>query len=596
MPGYAKNFAMSKSGNRSKFSASASAKSAFRRSADDPPAAPAFAELWYGKIVLLAASVAAFTLAFAPVGAFYLAWIGLVPWLIVVARHRTTVGAFLWSWGAGIAFFSINMGWLWSISPPGTIALHLYLGLYWAVAAVVIRSTGLLRPIRSPGNAGGLAAALAIAVVWTGLEWVRGTFMTGLPWLFLGHTQTPFLLICQIADVAGVYAVTFVLAMVNATLALGWIRGRSARRIGGTLSVSIALVGGALIYGAVRMSPPVSQPGPEVIVIQPNYPQRNTGEKGETLDERLAFHLTTSSRAIARTPDADLVVWSETLMPELNREFRAFVPTYTAVHQRLANLASRHKVGLLVGAAYGLVEEVGGKLRQSERRNSAYLYDRSGLMAENRYDKIHLVPFGEFIPFRKTAPPLYRFFNLFNPYGYDYTLVPGEALTVFTLQPSSGSTTGPSKPWRFVTPICFEDSDASLVARMFRPEAPGKPKRADFIVNLTNDGWFSGPQMSQHLQLATFRSIENRVPTARSVNTGISGFIDSAGCPHALLATGIEGFSAHRLMLDPRITWYTRIGDLFAVICAMLTAAIAIVGGWLSFARRKAAVIGGVLR
>ena len=200
-------------------------------------------------------------------------------------------------------------------------------------------------------------------------------------------------------------------------------------------------------------------------------------------------------------------------------------------------------------------------------RNSAYWYTPDGGRSDQRYDKIHLVPFGEYLPFKSGFPPLYKLFLSLSPYPEEYSLTPGnsDALTVFELKPN----------WRFVTPICFEDIDAELVRRMFKPI--GGMKRADMIVNLTNDGWFKFNEMPQHLQAATFRSIENRVPTARSVNTGISGFIDSNGRQHDLLGSGITGSSIATLALDSRVTIYSRVGDIFAMACATVAAGLAIV-------------------
>ena len=192
--------------------------------------------------------------------------------------------------------------------------------------------------------------------------------------------------------------------------------------------------------------------------------------------------------------------------------------------------------------------------------------DRAG----ERYDKMHLVPFGEHIPFRNSIPFLYNLFLYLGPdYYAAYDLQDGSdnGLTVFNLQ----NTGGP--PWRFVTPICFEDTDAQLCAAMFRPDADGK-KRADFMVNITNDGWFPGDENALQLQAAIFRSIENRAPLCRSVNTGISGFIDSCGRASNLLPVRTEGTSSVRLALDNRLSLYTRWGDWFAWTCVIFTCAM----------------------
>jgi apolipoprotein N-acyltransferase len=178
-------------------------------------------------------------------------------------------------------------------------------------------------------------------------------------------------------------------------------------------------------------------------------------------------------------------------------------------------------------------------------------------------------PFGESVPFAQSFPWLHGILLDLGPKYYaEYQLVSGDpdALTVFSLSDEGRS-------WRFCTPICFEDVDSRLCARMVRGAAGGA-KRVDFLVNLTNDGWFRTNQRAQHLQAAIFRSIENRVPMARAVNTGISGFIDSVGRTTNLLPADTIGTSVARLMLDSRQTFYTRWGDAFAWLCVITTAAI----------------------
>jgi apolipoprotein N-acyltransferase len=138
------------------------------------------------------------------------------------------------------------------------------------------------------------------------------------------------------------------------------------------------------------------------------------------------------------------------------------------------------------------------------------------------------------------------------------------ALTVFTVPAG-----------RFVTPICFENVDAAFVARMLRE--PGGGKRADFIVNLTNDGWFADLEHAHHFAAATFRAIENRVPIARASNTGISAFVDSCGRVLQRLPPRAQGTLTATLPLDLRMTLYTRLGDVFAIGCTLAAAGIILV-------------------
>jgi apolipoprotein N-acyltransferase len=536
--------------------------------------------------LLIALSVALLSLALAPVKQFYLAWVGLVPWMLVVRSTRTKRAAFFWSWAGGTAFFLANMWWLAKVTVPGMIVLLLYLGLYWGFAAVVVVGCGLIPRAQTacPGALGVVRSVIALPVIWAALEWCRGNWSMfgeqGLPWLYLGHTQSPLLMMCQVADFGSAYAISFWVVMVNA-LVFGTIvrRERLASLVPAGSAVVIVLVAvGA--YGAYRLNQThrVISPGPVVLVIQPNYPQDNSGEKGAARDEIVRFHLKTTRDALRELGDrgtrVDLIAWSETMMPPLNASARHALagtergPFLETTLDQLARLATESGAALIAGGEYA------DRWRQrdeyivaSDRRNSAYFFEPGGGMSEDRYDKVHLVPFGEFIPFQSIRPLFNLLIKLGPKYYEDYILTPGNrsAMTVFTT----------SDGIRFVVPICFEDIVSPLVARMLR--GSDATKRADFIVNLTNDGWFLANEMPQHLQAAAFRSIENRVPTARSVNTGVSGFIDSTGRTHDLVPAGKEGWSAARLMIDPRVTFYTRRGDVFPVVCAALTAALI---GW----------------
>ena len=531
-------------------------------------------------IGLLLLGVVLLTLAFAPSYQFYLASIGLAPWLMVVQQSRTARSAFVWSWLTGTAFFTANMWWVAGVNAPGMIALMIYCGFYWGLAAAVIRGGRLLegKPI---------VAVAGIAALWTAGEFVRSFLFTGIPWLFIGHTQSPFLAMCQIADIGGVYAVTFWVVMINVLVAILMIRGKSrdlipaAITVGGVLAVSLG-------YGLWRMNQSTQSLGPTVMVVQSNYPQSNSGEKGASQEELTRFHIETTRKALdqAGSGVVNLAAWSETMMPPINREtineewnlqHTPFGHDTADAIAQISDLAKSEQTSLLIGGhfwdKFDWTQFGGEKVRfPTEERNTAYLFNPDGSFGDRpgeRYDKIHLVPFGEYIPLRHTF--LYRIFLALGPRYYaNYQLTDGtdNGLTVFSLRDAVGT-----PRWKFVSPICFEDSDANLCAAMMRPGSDGL-KRADFFVNITNDGWFADAQHAQHLQSAVFRAIENRVPMARSVNTGTSGFIDSVGRVSHTIASSTEGTSLMQLQLDGRITFYTRFGDLFAWICVIASAGL----------------------
>ena len=559
--------------------------------------APAPGPRWYAKVGLLFLAVLLLTFSFAPFGQFYLAWVGLVPWLLLLGMVRSQRAAFFWSWAGGAVFFTANMWWLAYVTGPGMVALMVVLGLYWGVAGILIRGAGL---VMAPGDATHqpkplvscpVATVLLIPTIWVSLDWLRGNWpLNGLPWLYLGHAQTPVLAMCQIADTTSVYGITFWVVAINALVAMAVIHRQDTRRL---VKPAVA-VGGILVlvlaYGVWRMSQTDRlSPGPMVMVVQSNFPQSNDGEKGASTEELVDYHVTRTDAALRRAPGTDLVIWSETMMPEINREARLLAQGFKTrvhddygafldeTHRRLGALAAEYRTALLVGAIFQDEKMDGGK-PAVDRRNTAFFFDRRGVMSDDpadRYDKIHIVPFGEYLPFRETLPILYRLFVSLSPYDEGYFLTAGQedAMTVFRLERQPPATA----PFRFVTPICFEDIDPLLVARMFRARgaAPGNGKSADFIVNITNDGWFKANQMPQHLQAARFRSIENRAPTARSVNTGISGYVDSFGRVYGLIPAGTEGTNVQRLQIDSRVTLYTRWGDVFAVACAGVTCVVA---------------------
>ncbi len=384
-------------------------------------------------IFLSVLSVVLLSFSFAPYGLFFLAWFGLVPWLVLVWECRSAKSVFLWSWLAGTLFFVANMWWMAGVSGPGMIGLTIYCGLYWAWPAFLIRGAGLLDA--------GVFGVIGIAAAWTGSEWLRGHVITGMPLLYLGYSQSPILAMCQVADWGGGFAVTFWVAMVNAAAAMACLRR-------GAIFKPIALVAAVtafyLAYGVWRIeqTPGMLDKGPVIAVIQPNYPQSNSGQKGASLQERLDFHLQRTRDAIAAAGRrVEMVVWSETMMPPLNVEARGENPTFEEVYEILSTTAAKNHVAMLIGAEYetNFVDQVreGQDYRVAlDSRNSAFFFDALGNLDPKRYDKIHLVPFGEYIPFKKSLPFLYRILLSFGPAYYsDYELQAGSSGRTDGLQP-----------------------------------------------------------------------------------------------------------------------------------------------------------------
>jgi apolipoprotein N-acyltransferase len=203
-----------------------------------------------------------------------------------------------------------------------------------------------------------------------------------------------------------------------------------------------------------------------------------------------------------------------------------------------------------------------------KKYNSAYVYGPEGDYPE-RYDKVHLMLFGEYVPFRYgRLHSLYLWLNSITPWGADgmeYSLTSGKEFRTFSMAAASQE----GKTYDFGTPICYEDV-LPYVGRRFARGEDGK-KRIDFLVNISNDGWFNhSSELFQHLTICAFRAVENRVGVARSVNTGISGFIDPNGRIYDTVPRATTGYRVARVMVDERESLYTRWGDWFAIGCSLL--------------------------
>jgi apolipoprotein N-acyltransferase len=205
------------------------------------------------------------------------------------------------------------------------------------------------------------------------------------------------------------------------------------------------------------------------------------------------------------------------------------------------------------------------------RYNSAFAYS-PGQAEPSRYDKSHLVLFGEYVPFRGgRLHGLYKWLNRLTPWGRggrDYSLSAGRQFTPF-LMPSNSSG-APARGYRYATPICFEDTIPYVCRNFVRGEG-SDPKRVDLLINISNDGWFGhSVELTQHLAVSVFRTVEHRVALARAVNTGSSGFVDPTGAIREVMPIGTAGTLTATVLIDSRVTLYTRWGDWFAKGCAGL--------------------------
>lgn len=448
---------------------------------------------------------------------FSLPWVTLVALVAVLSVPLPSRGAFLHGWALGFGHFLVALQWItrpfmidaahdgW-MAPFGLLAMTGGLALFWGAAFWL--AAGIAMRSRLPGP-------LVLVPLWAGAEMLRSNVFTGFPWALIGHVWSEAPLI-QTIRLWGVSGLTLATLAVAALMALGLRRGMSPA--GGAL----VILPPALILLALPLLDPGPAPAPDrhapmVRIVQPNVAQADKTNPDEVpVYMRRLLDLTAAPGA------PDLVLWPETALPWL----LDMVPD---VIERAANAA--HRAPLVMG------------IQREERGryyNSLVLLEGDGGVAE-LYDKHHLVPFGEYVPF---GDLLARFgiHGLAASEGGGFSPGPGPALI-------DVPGIGPAMPL-----ICYES--------IFPNEVRAMPERARVLLVATNDAWFgdfAGPY--QHFALGRMRAIEQGLPMMRAANTGVSAVIDGRGRVIESLPLGEAGFIDVGLppALDP--TPWVRTGD-----------------------------------
>ena len=466
---------------------------------------------------------------------FYLEWFCLVPVLWAI-RDQRPGRAFLIGWLAGIVmniggfYWAIQMfrefaGLAWPLAVLGLLLLAAANGFLVAAWAWATR-----RIIRDTG----WSVAWVSPVVWTALE----KFWPELFPNYLGASQYKLPLVTQVADLTGVLGVTFILVYFNSTLFAvleQWFQNRrSAIR---QLLVLAAVMAAVLIYGQVRISAVDRQAAAaEHLTIGLIQTNRGAGDKRHDPESLLREHQEMSRSLVASQP-LDLIVWPESVLGVRLTSREGSLPTEM--------LGDTH-TPTLFGAVLQLRED-----RLAPPYGSALLADGAGRIL-GIYDKMVLVPFGEYIPFGETFPALYSLLP-----------VPGR------FQPGQSREPLPFGKYLLSVNICYEDIFPGHVRSLMR----GRPDRRipDVMFNLTNDSWYGKTtEPTEHLALASFRSIEHRRSLVRSTNTGISAFVDPVG--RIVTRSGIwtrETLVGRVPMMQGR-TVYALLGDWIGWVCALL--------------------------
>ena len=502
------------------------------------------------RFLLLPGSGVLFGLAFPRTAWWPLSLVSLIPLLLSMSRRGTAPPSVAGlAWGAG--FFGVLLSWLYGffrhygqLNPLLSLATLAILVAYLSLFPGLFAHFGSLLLRRHGTAALGLLPAL-----WVALEWVRGHALGGFPWGLAGYSLVPWLPLVQISSVTGVYGVSFLVIVANVAGA-AWIDRPPGRwRTAGSLSAAaVLLFAGALAFGHREMSLPAGD-GPAVTVglIQASVPQDEKWSPGAAR-EILEKHVRLTGEAAAA--GARLILWPESSSPfplshPVQEEGRPGVAPDHPYRERMESLSRRNGASLLFGTVD--YRRVGEDVRPL---NAAALIRPDGSWGQT-YAKMHLVPFGEYVP----LAPILGFVNRMAQ-GAIGDFVPGGKAVVV---PSEGLSVG--------TGICYEMIFPELVRRF-----PGRG--ADLLANLTNDAWFgtsSGPY--QHFQMAVLRAVENRRYLVRAANTGISAIVDPRG--RILVRTRLEETRVLTGKVSPvrSRTVYTRAGDVFPILCVILAAA-----------------------
>ncbi|MFC1548373.1 apolipoprotein N-acyltransferase [Candidatus Omnitrophota bacterium] len=484
------------------------------------------------------------SLAFPPFELTFLGWVCLIPFLLFIKGDRPKEN-FLYAYLTGVVFFGLLTYWLVNVTIPGMIILVLILsvfyGLFGLIAGYAFKYSMNL---------------LILPFVWVVLEFIRGNIFTGFPWGLLGYSQYTNINLIQIADITGVYGVSFLIVVFNVAM-LGVFK-RSKRKIA-HMMIALLFILVSTSYGIYRQQNMKDWGSAKISVVQGNVPQNLKWDPAFAKEIVKEYTGLTKEAALDKP---DIIIWPETAYPYLFTKGGGEAEEVNALSKKLG-------IPILAGVV---------SLEGDDYYNSAVLFNGKSEISA-KYDKLHLVPFGEYVPFKKSLSFLRKYID--KPIGdfekgSSYTLFPVTSARSST--GSDGALMRTTNFFKFGALICFEDA-FPYISREF------VKKGAGFLVNMTNDAWFgetAAPR--QHMQASVFRAVENRVPVVRAANTGISCFIDYTGNIISRVRKGqqdifIGGFATDEIKVSRVRTYYTVYGDVFVYFCAFMVILLMITEG-----------------
>jgi apolipoprotein N-acyltransferase len=501
---------------------------------------------------------------------FYLAGLAWVaPGLFVAAAHGNSGGrAFRIGYVGGLVFQLVTLRWLLNIPVTGFpilgwIALSAFLALFqatwvWLVSRMQSR---LANSGSSHSFAAQQAAALAGAAAWVALEMIQARLFSGFPWHLLGASQFQMTPLMQIASVTGIYGVSFmaVWAALSLWAAFRVLMEKPASRYAWLGQVALPLLATLALFitgmSRVREADAAGNGSLRVAFIQPNIPQTmiwNSAHNTQRFSELMRW----TESALTNKPE--LILWPEAALPVMLRYDET-------VANAITGFARSNRVWMIIGSDDAEPGKHPARTDDADYFNASFLISPEGEIA-GRYAKRNLVMFGEYIPLARWLP----FVKWFTPIEGGFTA--GDRVETFAM-PQIGDRAGSLVNASVL--ICFEDVFPHHVRAHVNQDS-------DFLVNLTNDGWFGeGAEQWQHAATAAFRTVENGVPLLRSCNNGVTCWIDARGRFRQVLSD--EGGNIHSagvMIADVPLreseartgrTFYNRHGDVFGWACIAIT-------------------------
>lgn len=492
-----------------------------------------------------------FSLAFPPLKLGFLAYVALVPLFILLA-DKNYRQAIRWGFITGLFMNLGTLYWISWVTVPGAIAAILYLPIYTVIYALLHT---LLRQRLAEKY-----FYWCVPFLWTGVEYLRSLGVLGFPWSSLAYTQTYYLSLIQYVSFTSVYGVSFWIATINVVV---WLLWQSTSRVKKLLLLFLVLLLIFLIpwiYGRMVLPEPskISDEKIRVGLIQGNIDPFLKWDDA-FLEENLKIYDRLSREAARQQPQ--LLIWPETAVPDYLRISSSYL-------SGIRKLLTEIQIPLITGAP-----------DFEYQADQSYLaYNAVFLLTPDQdtlpcYRKMHLVPFGERVPFTETFPFLKEFLERLEMGEGNFS--PGSQVVSFRVPIIGRNQPSPRDHIMAPVVICFESLFPEIVRKFIQ-------NGADILIIITNDAWFKRSAAPfHHAQAAIFRAIENRISIARCANTGVSMFIDPYG--RTIQATSIfeTAVAVNDIPLRRQATFFSKHGNIFSIAVSLFNVGPILAALWM---------------